>query len=205
MRAFAHLYAAADGPLRHGDARRTRSIGPSTATPVVLDQQVMSSGMPSLKAVNTWVSISGPVWPLARMGPVRATVLSAHPSSSGSPSARRPSHLFFNCAQSLAKPFPVVITPVPAPEEEDDEGGGLQRRFGRMVRLEPIPHDVIFHQWERLNEFPPPLGFLRRHDCPLLKVCTALVPIPMHGRRRPLHRTDTQSGRGRQAYRRPRP
>jgi hypothetical protein len=60
MRAFALVYAAGDGPLRHGNARRTRSVGPSTATPVVLDQLVMSSGMPSLNAVNTCLSSAVP-------------------------------------------------------------------------------------------------------------------------------------------------
>ena len=182
----------------HGQAQQR-------GTPVVLDQQVMSSGMPSLNAVNTCVSISRPVWQLARMGPVRATVLSAHTSSSGSPSARRASHLCFTAAQKLAQPFPVAVAFILAPDAAGDEGDGIQRRFGRMVRLEPSPHDVIFHQWERLNKFPPTLGFLRRHDCPLLKVCNALVPTPMHCRGRPLHSADTQSGRGRQAHRRPRP
>ena len=125
MRAFALLYAAEDGPLRHGDTERMPWAGPSRGTPVVLDQQVMSSGMPSLNAVNTCVSISRPVWQLARMGPVRATVLSAHTSSSGSPSARRASHLCFTAAQKLAQPFPVAVAFIPAPDEAGDEGDGI--------------------------------------------------------------------------------
>ena len=66
MRAFALLYAAEDGPLRHGDTSGCHGQAQQRGTPVVLDQQVMSSGMPSLNAVNTCVSISRPVWQLAR-------------------------------------------------------------------------------------------------------------------------------------------